>query len=56
MKKSSEYWVSKKEMKRMVRGECGGMTEMDIRACIEGQSVRILQNMGKKIRVWDESE
>ena len=56
MKAKSEYWVTKKEMRMMERGECGGMTEMDVRATREGQSVRILQNMTKKVRVWDESE
>ena len=56
MKAKSEYWVTKKEMKIMERGECNGMTEMDVRACREGQSLRILQSMTKKIRLWDESE
>lgn len=56
MKAKSEYWVTKKEMKIMERGECSGMTEMDVRATGEGQSLRILQSMTKKVRVWDESE
>lgn len=48
-------WCSDRQIDKMRRGLCPGMTAMDVAAIMEGQANSKIRGYSKHPRVWDET-